>query len=63
MDKANKDKTKNYYLEGMKLLLQTGETVENYSTILEEYRDALSLRQERIKALYDEIDIIKKLKV
>lgn len=63
MDASDKDKTKNYYLEGIKLLLLPDETVENFQTILEEYKDALQVRQERIQKLYDEIKIIKKLKV
>lgn len=63
MDKSNKEKTQKYYLEGMKLLLQSGETVENYETVLNEYRNALDVRQTRIKALYNEIKIIKKLKL
>jgi len=63
MEKSTKEKTKNYYLEGMKLLLQTDETIENHQTILAEYRTALDIRQNRIKQLYDEIKIIKKLRV
>ncbi len=61
-ESATKDKVKDYYLEGMKLLLQTGETLENYETILGEYKNALQVRQGRIDALYNEIKIIKKLK-
>lgn len=60
---SNKEKTINYYKEGMRLLLQEGETYENYSQILQEYRDALDLRQNVIKKLYAEIKIIKKLQV
>lgn len=63
MDKANKEKTKNYYFEGMKLLLASDETIENYQTILKEYRQAIITRQKRIDDLYNEIKIIKKLKV
>lgn len=63
MEKANKDKTKNYYLEGIKLLLQEGETVETFQTILQEYKNALEIREKRIRDLYHEIKIIKKLKV
>ncbi len=63
MENSNKEKTKNYYLEGIKFLLQPDETVENYSQILSEYRAAVVMRQDRIKQLYKEIDIIKKLKV
>ena len=62
MDQANKEKTKNYYLEGIKLLLQQDETIENYKDVLDEYRKALVIRQTRIKDLYNEIKIIKKLK-
>ncbi len=60
---SNKEKTINYYKEGIRLLLQEGETYENYSQILQEYRDALELRQSVIKKLYAEIKIIKKLQV
>ena len=60
---SNKEKTINYYKEGIRLLLQEGETYENYSRILQEYRDALDLRQNVIKKLYAEIKIIKKLQV
>ena len=60
---SNKEKAINYYKEGIRLLLQEGETYENYSQILQEYRDALDLRQNVIKKLYAEIKIIKKLQV
>jgi len=63
MQNSNKEKTKSYYLEGIKLLLQTGETIENYKTILSEYKHALDVRNNVIKMLYEEIKIIKKLKV
>ena len=60
---ATKEKTKSYYLEGIKLLLQANETIDNYKTILDEYQNALTVRQKRIDELYNEIKIIKKLKV
>lgn len=63
MEKSDKEKTKNYYLEGVKLLLQTDETIENYKQILSEYRNALEIRKNRIKDLYNEIKIIKSLKI
>ena len=62
-DNSNKDKTKDYYHEGMNLLFQEGETFENYSKILEEYKQALVVREETIDRLYKEIKIIKKLRV
>ena len=63
MQAATKQKKRDYYKEGMQMLFQTGETFQNYNQILKEYRDALIVREDRIKALYNEINIIKKLKV
>ena len=60
---ANKQKDKDYYREGMKLLFQEGENFDNYATILSEYNQALATREDVIKKLYDEIKIIKKLRV
>lgn len=54
---------KDYYLAGMRMMLQSGETFENYEQILEEYRNALVLRKKTIDDLYNEIKIIKRLKV
>lgn len=62
-DNSNKEKTKEYYHEGMKLLFLQGENFENYAKILEEYKEALAVRENVIKQLYDEIKIIKKLRV
>jgi len=61
-EKAKKDKDKEYYREGMKMLFATGENFENYMKILEEYKTAYETRQNVIQRLYDEIKIIKKLK-
>ena len=63
MNKATKEKNKNYYLEGMKMLLKNNETIENYSSIYEEYKEAYNTRKSIIDNLYNEIKIIKKLKV
>ena len=63
MYKSNKEKTQRYYLEGINILLQSGETLENNRQILEEYKHALEVREQRIKDLYNEIKIIKKLKI
>lgn len=62
-DSSSKDKTREYYHEGMRLLFQEGETFENYAQILEEYKQALIVREDRIDKLYKEIKIIKKLRV
>lgn len=63
MNNSNKASAKDYYLTGMKLLLQPGETIENYKEILSQYQNALVIRKQRIEDLYKEIKIIKKLKV
>lgn len=62
-DTAKKPSTKDYYTAGMKLLLEQGETLENYEQVLSEYENALVIRKDRIDKLYKEIKIIKKLKV
>ena len=62
-DRAKKPEAKDYYTAGMKMQLQSGETFENYKQILQEYKDALVARKERIKGLYNEIKVVKRLKV
>lgn len=62
MQNSKKDKDKEYFLEGIKLMLSDGETIDNFHQILNEYLDALKLKQESIDKLYKEIKIIKKLK-
>ena len=62
-ENAKKPTDKDYYLSGMTMLLQSGETLDNYEQILSEYRDALALRKQRVNDLKKEIKIIKKLKV
>lgn len=63
MTETTKEKTKAYYKEGIRLLLQTGETMENFEQVLEEYKSALIIRNKRIDDLYNEIKIIKRLKI
>lgn len=60
---AKSDKKKQYFLEGMKMYLNTNETVENYASILDEYKTTYSNKKKQIDHLYDEIKIIKKLKI
>ncbi len=60
---AKDEKTKNYYLEGMKCLLTDRETVENYSEILDSYKNILNIKNSQIDNLFNEIKTIKKLKV
>ncbi len=63
MEKAKKEKDKNYYLAGAKMLLKNDETLENYVSRYEEYKNAYQTRKSIIDNLYHEIKIIKKLKV
>lgn len=58
-----KEPKKEYFGEGIKILLQKNETIENYKDILYEYQNALIARQEKMDKLYEEIKKIKKLKV
>lgn len=62
-NKSDKQKKKDYYHEGMRLLFQKGEGFENYAQILDEYRNALVVREDTIDKLYEEIKIIKKLRI
>ena len=63
MNKAKREKDKNYYLEGMKMLMKNNETPENYLEYYEQYKKAYETRKAMIDNLFNEIKIIKKLKV
>ena len=63
MNSAKSEKKLNYYKEGMKQLFSEGENFDNYYDVLCEYQEALENRNKIIEDLYNEIKIIKKLKV
>ena len=63
MQKTSNQSKRDYYKEGMQMLFQAGENFQNYHQVLQEYRDALIVRETRINDLYNEIKIIKKLTV
>ena len=63
MENAKKEKQKEYYKEGVRILLREGETFENVLTVLDEYKTAKETRLKSIDALKNEIKIIKKLKI
>ena len=63
MNSSTKQKKKDYYLSGINSLLKNGETIENYKTLYDEYKNAYILRKNIIDNLYKEIKIIKKLKI
>ena len=45
------------------MLFKPGEDLDNYQTILDEYREAVIVREDIKDKLYKEIKIIKKLRV
>jgi hypothetical protein len=63
MEKAKKDKDREYYKEGIRVLLKPGETLDNFTNVYQELQEARSRRKAEIDNLYKEIKIIKKLKV
>lgn len=62
-EKARRQSRKDYYAACMKLMFEKGEDFRNYKYVLEEYRTAYLKRKEKIDNLFDEIKIIKKLRV
>lgn len=63
MMNCKNDKKKDYYKEGMEVLFEGKEDFRNYKYVLEEYRTAYVRRKEVIDNLFDEIKLIKKLRV
>ena len=63
MLKAKNEKRKNYYKEYMKLYFQENETFGNFQKVKEDYKIAFDVRKAKIENLYNELKIIKKLKV
>lgn len=63
MNNSKKNKDKDYFLEGINLMLSQGETIDNFKSVLAEYKDALQVREDSIDKLHSEIKIIKKLKI
>lgn len=61
MDTSSTPKKRKYYEEGINLLLQDEENINNYFSILTDYQNAIQIRENRIDKLYKEISIIKKL--
>lgn len=63
MNKASKDSDKSYYLNGIQSLFSSGETLENYKVVLNEYHEAYVVRKKEMDNLTDELKDLKKLKV
>lgn len=63
MNNAKKEKDKEYFSQGLEYILSVGETIDNFHQIQEEYKTTLKTKEETVDKLYDEIKIIKRLKV
>jgi hypothetical protein len=63
MNSAKSQKKKEYYLSGINMLLTSDETLDNYRSLYNEYQDAYAYRKAHINNLFNEIKIIKKLRV
>ncbi len=63
MENSSTEKKRNYYKEGMQILFEEGENLKNIEQVYAEYKDAFSTRKNMVDKLYEEIRIIKKLKV
>lgn len=61
MEMFTSEKDKKYYMSAIKEAFEPQENLENYLTILEEYKQAYEIRNKHLQALYDEIKKIKKL--
>lgn len=62
-EKTKSESKKEYIRTSAKYLFENGETFENYKNVLEEYKSAYAKRKEKINELFNEIKIIKKLRV
>ena len=61
MNKCKSETNKEYYLYNITHTLEKGETLENFSQILDEYKHAYEMRQQHLDKLYDEIKKISKI--
>lgn len=63
MNSSKKEADKMYYAAGIKQLLDRGETLENYRTVQDEYKQAYDFRKESYNKLLEELKNMKHLKV
>ena len=63
IQKAKSENKKEYIRANMKYLFESGENIENYKNVMEEYKTAYAKRKEKINELFNEIKSIKKLRV
>jgi hypothetical protein len=63
MQKKSSEKGKEFYKNGINLLLSKNETLDNYKQVLVDYENAIAMKNHTLSKLKDEIKILKKLKV
>lgn len=63
MQNAKNENKRQYFYEYMKIYMEPEENIDNFEKIKKEYEDAYMARKAKIDNLYNEIKIIKKLKV
>lgn len=59
---AKKESDKKFFLEGIKVLIQPGETMDNLDQVYQEYKEAIVYRHEHANQLKKELREIKKIK-
>ena len=62
-DSSKKEKDYQYYTEYIKLYLKKNEPIEKISDIHNDFLNTFNEKNKNLKKLYDEIKIIKSLKV
>ena len=63
MNETKKDSKRDYYYEYMKMYFDKNEDINNFKEIKSEFVNAYNIRKEKIDSLYNEIKIIKRLKI
>ena len=63
MLESKNDEKREYFKQYTEIYLEKGETIDNFKEIESEYQHAYDIRKEKIDNLYNEMKIIKKLKV
>lgn len=63
IDSSKKEVDKAYYSQYANMLLKSDESIDNFKALYQEFLDAYNLRKNVLAKLYEEIKIIKKLKV
>ena len=63
MNQAKKEEEIEYFKNGISFLLSGEETIENFQDVLHDYKEALNNKESMVDKLYNEIKIVKKLRI